>query len=681
MKESSIQPKIQEILIKNKDYDQEADSCEVFVYQPENIEEMKLGNLFVVGKINSAPEATHIINLLTSIIKREYYANRKRKPLSAMEESLKKANGALLELAKKENSPWINKINFIAAILIKDQLHFTALGQTKVFLLRGGRLTDLSKKLVPSQEKINPKKPFQSIASGKLFLGDTIISTTADIFNIIPQKGLKQILELGQIDQLQNIIQENKNFSAQGLVIIDIIPETEIIERKPAIIFSQPSPLTKQLVAKENQPSLSREKIENALSIFNLFFRNYFFKLKDYWRFRIKSQPIKSYIPFSQNQPNQTSETIDKPSLPTTKRLYKELNIQKSKKENFLFNFIKKSFTFNQEILLALAGHIKNSLSEFKKNPPQHRKIYLATLAIIFMSAIGIRYTLAYQYKKEVAFNENLVKQSEEKLNQLHKIFFLEFPASELDIPANNFNFLPKQISISQNKLLITSRESDVFYSLAIGENLKSGNFIPTDLPKDKNWLRTTASKNDLLLFSPENELYKYNFSSKTSSLLPISLPTETEIKDMVIFNNNLYLLDAKNSRLFKCPDLNNCQPWLNESKDLSNSSSISVDGALYILKQNSEVSKYFGGIEKELWQLKIKPLSNSFAKIQTEQNFQNIYLFDNHEKRIVILNKNGELVKQYYFNISDDIKDFQVSDDEKNIFILTENKIFQFNN
>lgn len=682
MKGTSIQPKIQEILIKNKDYNQETDSCEVFVYQPENIEEMKLGNLFIVGKISSAPEATHIINLLTSIIKREYYANRRRKPLSAMEESLKKANNALLELAKKESSQWINKINFVAAILIKDQLHFTALGQTKVFLLRAGRLTDLSKKLVPAQEKINPKKPFQSIASGKLFLGDKIISTTADIFDFVPQKGLKQILELGQIDQLQNIIRENKNLAAQGMIVIDLMPEAEIVVRTPAIILSEPTMPANQFSPAINQPSPAREKIENISSVIGLRLRNYFFKLKDYWRFKTKKQFEKKYIPAFRHRPSQITEKSNETILPPAKRLYKELNIQKSKKENFIFIFIRKSLNFSRGVLMIVIGQIEKILTEFKQKSPQHKKFYLSTLAIILISAIGIRYALAYQYQKEIIENQDNAKQAEEKLNQINKISLLESPASELDIPANSFNFLPSHISASQNKLFVTTnQQSDVIFSLSFENSLKPGNFVPTDLPKDKSWRKTTATKNDLLLLSDKNELYKYNFSSKASSQIDLALPEESEIKDMIAFNNNLYLLDTKENRIFKCPDLSNCQSWLNEKRNLSDATSLSIDGTIYVLSQNGNITKYFGGLEKKLWQTKIRPLSNNFTKIQTDFDFQNIYLLDSQNQRIVVLNKEGDLIKQYKFNLLNEIKSFYISADEKNIFILTETKIFQFAN
>jgi len=64
--------KTEEILLrggKNKN-----SICDIFCYEPENIEEMSLGNLYMVAQLDVEENCEHLINLIGSLIKREYYS-------------------------------------------------------------------------------------------------------------------------------------------------------------------------------------------------------------------------------------------------------------------------------------------------------------------------------------------------------------------------------------------------------------------------------------------------------------------------------------------------------------------------------------------------------------------------------------------------------------------------------
>lgn len=694
MKDINIQPKIQEILIRGKNFDQETDSCENFIFQPENIEEIKLGSLFFVGKIDGAPEATHIINLLTSLIKREYYSNRRRKTLASLEASLKKANAAISELTKKENLKWVNKLNFICVAIIQNQLHFTALGQTKILLLRGGRLTDLTKKLVPAQDKINPKKPFQSIASGKVFNDDKIILTTSDLFQYLPQKGLRQILELGQINQLQSIIEENKNISTQGLIIIDLAPETEMLFKKPlALTLSESeTPDSPRLPKRINQHlSPFWIKTEEISSNMNLIFRNYIFKARDYWRFSIiknkpfpttKSKPQEKVSAIPKIQGAKDAETPKNASrLPSAGRLYRELDVRQGKREA-ASSIARRFFYLLEKIFQTLFLAIEKIIFSFKSASLRQKKIYLLAFAIIILSAVSGRYILARGYQNQISTSENLIKAFEEKLNQINKIVSLPVAYRETEIPANDFNFLPAQINIASSNILLAtaSQKTNIIFSLPV-TGTKNGNFIPTDLPEDINWIKTATDKNNLILLAENNEFYKFDLSSKASSRLALTLPQETKVQDMVIFNNNLYLLDSQNNKIIRCANLTNCQAWLKEKTDLSQAVSLAVDGSVYILEKNGAISQYFGGTKKQAVQIKFKPFSEQFFKIQANPESENIYLGDKTKKRIIIASKDGQLIKQYVSQKLNKLDDFQISPDAKTIFILSNKKIYQIAN
>ncbi len=295
--EKKIQPKIKEILIRGKEQDAAKRKvfCETFSYQPENVEEIGLGNLYIAGRIESdSSEPSHILNLLSAIIKREYYARPKRKPINSLREGLKKANAAFTDLIKTGDSDWLNKISFICIALAGNNLYFTKIGEAKILLLRDSAMTDLSKKLIHDYGKTSPQKTFQSIASGKICLNDQIVLTTADIFRHIPQKGLKQILERKDVAQLEKTLREAKDISSQGIIIIEAVPEEKLPSRDTeTIIISVPQKQNAQF-QQPSQPNkiidALRKKSKDVASDASLVLKGFVLKVKD--RARRTENPV-----------------------------------------------------------------------------------------------------------------------------------------------------------------------------------------------------------------------------------------------------------------------------------------------------------------------------------------------------------------------------------------------------
>ncbi|MBI4837087.1 MAG: hypothetical protein HY813_01620 [Candidatus Portnoybacteria bacterium] len=286
--EKKIQPKIKEILIKGEEQGAKKKKvfCETFSYQPENVEEIGLGNLYIAGRIESdSSEPSHILNLLSAILKREYYSRPKRKPLNSLREGLKRANIALADLLKTGNSDWLNKISFICIALANNNLYFTKVGGAKVMLLRDAKMTDLSNRLIPDQEKISPQKAFQSIASGKICLGDQIILTTADVFRHISQKGLEQILERKDMVQLEKTLQETKDISSQGIIIIEAVPEEKSPSRDTeTVIISVPQKQNTQFQQANRTNKIInafKENSKNVASDASLLLKGFILRIKD----------------------------------------------------------------------------------------------------------------------------------------------------------------------------------------------------------------------------------------------------------------------------------------------------------------------------------------------------------------------------------------------------------------
>ncbi len=205
--------------------------CDIFSYLPTNIEESSLGNLYIVAELKADEELSHLVSLLISLIKREYYFAPHRGPLASLKNCLKKSNQTLSELANQGNLNWLGNLNFICAVLNKEDLLLTQTGNAQAWLWREGQLTNLAKKAVPSPKKPHPAKTFQSVVSGKVAIGDKLVFATPALFDLFSSPGFKQLLDLPKIesvsDQINKTLREEKRPPALGALLIEIAAELD----------------------------------------------------------------------------------------------------------------------------------------------------------------------------------------------------------------------------------------------------------------------------------------------------------------------------------------------------------------------------------------------------------------------------------------------------------------------
>ncbi|MEK7160500.1 MAG: PP2C family serine/threonine-protein phosphatase [Patescibacteria group bacterium] len=204
--------------------------CDIFLYEPENIEEAALGSLYVVAEMTANEDSLHLINLLTSIIKREYYSLPHRGSAESLEAGLKKANAALNEVATQGNLKWLGKTHFICAALNKEKELFLAqTGLAQAHLCREGQLVGITKKIASLNSKPHPAKTFQNIIAGEVMPADRLFFGTPAIFEILSLPGLDQLLNSVSLataaDQINRLLREERRPSPMSALLLEIVKE------------------------------------------------------------------------------------------------------------------------------------------------------------------------------------------------------------------------------------------------------------------------------------------------------------------------------------------------------------------------------------------------------------------------------------------------------------------------
>ncbi len=244
--------KTEEILIrgpKNKET-----ICDIFLYEPENIEEASLGGLYMVAEMTANSNSFHLINLLSSLIKREYYSLPHRGPTESLEAGLKKANTTLSDVANQGNLSWLGKLHFVCAAINKEKdIFLTQTGSAQAYLCREGELISITKKIIPPTNKPHPAKTFQSVVSGKIEPSDKIIFGTPAIFNFFSPSGLTQLFALPKIeqiaDQMNKVLREQKKPDPLSALLLEIMAEDlPVRETKQKNDFITPPILLEEII-------------------------------------------------------------------------------------------------------------------------------------------------------------------------------------------------------------------------------------------------------------------------------------------------------------------------------------------------------------------------------------------------------------------------------------------------
>lgn len=207
---------------------------ELFNHEPENIYQKPLGNLLGFFEIKEYSEqSAYIVNFLTSVLKKEYYANPRRSVTESFDSALHKVNLALSEVTKHGNIEWIGKLHASICVIEKNSIHFTVAGNAKIFLKRKETLTDISEGLSSDENEPHPLKTFINVSSGRIEKEDKLIITSEDIFHILKLSDLKK--SFGRLSKEQFVQFLKTALSNELEMIATIVVDFEETKKTPAI--------------------------------------------------------------------------------------------------------------------------------------------------------------------------------------------------------------------------------------------------------------------------------------------------------------------------------------------------------------------------------------------------------------------------------------------------------------
>lgn len=119
-------------------------------------------------------------------------------------------------------------------------------------------------------------------------------------------------------------------------------------------------------------------------------------------------------------------------------------------------------------------------------------------------------------------------------------------------------------------------------------------------------------------------------------------------------YGGNIYLLDTEKGRIWKYvaagDGFSEMREYLNPDTlpDLSRGTGMAIDGGLWIGTKDGKILRFMGGREETFTPRGVEPGLGKTLVVATTEEDRNLYVLDQDNKRVVVLDKDGVYLAQY---------------------------------
>ena len=604
---------------------------------------------------------------------------------TSFENAIAEINEELGKLASLGQTHWIDKLNGIVAVKNNNALTISTTGKVAAYLVRNGKFTGISCSL----EKPHPLKTFENYATGRIRLSDVVILSTTQLFNFLSIDKLKSLLEsvefLTAVQSIIEILKQNAGpETAFGALLNLQVPLGQTSEERVD--------LQNFLVETEQkQPGFFDKAFNFVKAALALDGRKKTAAAPDIIKTNLKQRFKKFYFNLKNIFHKSTNAAkLVKQGFQSGKQ---RLDLQNFKN----FSTQKKFFLFSVAILaLALVVNLvisinlrnnKKTQAEFKeKLQVAENFISDAESAMLYKDADSAKNFLqeaasSLPEKNDKISDENIkmLAQTSAKLEnikqKLEKNITVEAEIISTLGDADKLIILPGQVAAQINGQILS-------YNLET-KQITDGELKTTEEIKAQTLLNdgTAVIYNGLglMIWDPD--------SGKTGTKFYQNVPGEEFFSGLGVYapNNRVYAVDKEAGEVISFLVTSNqlARPLVSASsqtQDLKTAVDIAVDGNIYILSESSGITKYYSGKLAEFKEPGlVAPLSGQ-GKLYTEDKFENLYVLDAGNNRIVILTPEGEVVKTITSPSFTDLRDFYVNEKTGEIYILNDSALLKIN-
>ncbi|GEM_PF-3732354 len=681
--------------------------CRILEYVPTELSQKPLGKLYIVAEIASPSQDSKEVgeNLIESI-KTEYYKDPARDVLESFESALQKANETLADLTENDKTDWLGKLHVIIAVLSNDTLHIAQAGHAEAYLARGEQIVKISEGLTETadEEKPQPLKTFENIASGNVEEGDRVIISTPELFYHVSLEELRRgTADKSPKDASEEIKQ--KLASEEGIgnlaaLFIEITTEDKLAAEPLEAVTPKITPAEETVSDLKKDTATFADKTKSTFKSATSFLQS---------RFKQKEEPVELE---TEKSPTTTS------AVPTPEPEISQKPSQLSAKAK------------------SALGSVTSFIGKLKNSSLNQNRFFLGTVVVLILVLLVTGTILFFQGKSESAqktYHDKLVAAQEKaKAANDALIYKNEIKARQLlaessalidEILASKYyhneaNKLKSEIQVILDKVNKITRPtpktladfSTIPDLKTLGTLMYLDQYLYTFNPDNSAVFRTAIAKpkaetaiessltisklkcgtvmrdKSILIFESENNnIYEYNLENgKLEKKELDGGGTFAKAKAMATYFSYLYLLDPTQNQIFKYSRTltgygKGAEYITDETIDIKNAVSLAIDGNVYILNKSGEIIKLLKGKKDTFDTADLPtPLKNPTV-IFTDPNTKYVYILDNGNSRVMVLSTKGEFIAQYLSDTLKDATGLYVNEETNKAYFTSDKKIYQF--
>lgn len=663
------------------------------------------------------------------------------------EASLAKTNKNLIEYFDKEKikiDP--NIINVTTGILHENMIHFATVGKNKAFLVYKSaaknvsdegeyKIIDLaSDKGGKNKSDIGSGKFFSNVISGVIPEKGIFLFANEALPEYISSKQLTQIITtlppLSAVEQMKSMLTKiNSYVSFLGIIIRSTTTEKPEERREPTIVT------TNESIDTLNRTEDSTEKLLAPTGLVNT---------KKFWgNFTQIFGSRKKKSDFTEGKASlQDKIFMKKKRFLFLGSIFNYIKTALIHLINLLF-FLFKSFSSKERFLALFSGGKQAIINIFAQTKffftnlnRKNKAILLVAVACLIILPISLLYK-NQQQQAEISSQSyiDLVAQIEQKQNQIDGFMLYNNETGAKDVLKEIESLLktfPQKTEEQKNKYNeINNKTNELLFKIrkivridnaeelanfgtansnANPKNLvylaDSGKIYAADSAQKTFYILDINSKtstamaglsqplNDVAypMLTKDKKIYYFNQNNFIEldttkdgiTELPVKLPTDAQnIASANIYNNKIYLLDAKENKIFKTEksgaSFADPQSWLAENIDLSKTVDLAIDGNIYALTTDGQIIKMLKGKLQNFNLDAVDPAIEQATKLFMDSDQKFIYVLEPSKQRIVVFNKEGKYQTQYQSDQWQNLKDLAVDEKNKTIYILNNASVLKF--
>lgn len=243
----------------------------------------------------------------------------------------------------------------------------------------------------------------------------------------------------------------------------------------------------------------------------------------------------------------------------------------------------------------------------------------------------------------------------------------------------------PTRLARIQNTLIAFGTNDSTHYTIPV----VGGTVETRDHSSLPSLLRaSTPKENDTVIFlGNAQSIGTLDPTNQTISPKTIVYPTTGAApNDIALYNRRAYILDAKNNQIYRhnptATGYDKGAPWIQTQREgsaLTDATSIAIDGDIYILTTSGEIKKFVAGDEEVFSITGLDPTLSNPTELFTYTDVNYLYILEPTNKRVVVLDKTGKLIKQYTAAEWKNPTGMSVDEKNKTVYVLDSNTVYSF--